>query len=782
MRKVFTALLLIACMPLSAASFSMKESLTNEKHLEGKSSNAHYLYVTASPHLYSIGSQDGQFPAAGWHIEGEMGGIWMHPVKLFDGFSFSINGKELNQADRFTTYPYAQQFTYSVDDLSVTRTDFAVDNCAALVSELSINNVSSKTVKASLQTLIRSNLMPTWLSDRIGITNDRDTLVSFNRGLLLLKDKSNNWFSGALLSGAGKTMLGHVSQHGLKTHYSLLADLKIQPGKTVTIRLIMGGSLKSAADVGTILNNANANIAILFAEKQNKYKAIDAMAKLSIPDQRLQQAYEWGKYCTDWLIRDVPGLGRGMSAGLPDYPWFFSNDQSETFCAIVGSHEPSLMKESLYMLLEHSKKYGNDNGSVIHEMSTNAQVYAGDRKDEPQDFIHAVWTLYKWTGDRTLLKDMYDQALKTDSFLTAHDTNHNLFPEGYGGVEIEGLNGEMFDVACHTAEFYRDMAAMSQELGRADAARSYQVKADTLTARINQLWWDEENNRYYDILTNTAQAIKLIASAKKNFTNPSRNHWAISYLDNLEKQIRSGKHGNGYSIFFNPSSLALTTDVADSKKGKAYLESVKWFCNKYGLYISGISRPDNIHSEEGSVAERLQGESFNYRQAVMPGSTSQLAIAACKYENADSALFFIDRILNNVGYATPGTTYEVSPDYGQFVQAWNVCGINIPLIQYFFGISPMASHKRVVISPNMPSAWSHASIDNVIIGDNSLSMDYHKQDNSISCKITSTQPNWTIVYRLPKDAKSVMVNGKVTTASNGTVMLSGKTNNLKINK
>ncbi|WP_019969110.1 glucosidase family protein [Segatella maculosa] len=782
MRKAFTVLLFITCIPLLAESFSMKECLANEKHLTGKPSSSHYLCVTASPHLYSIGCQDGQFRATGWHIEGEMGGVWMHPVKLLDGFSFNINGKELIKANKFITYPYAQQFTYDLGDLVVTRTDFAVDNCAALASELVISNVSGKTVKASLKTIIRSNLMPTWLSDRAGINNGSDTLLSFNQGLLLLRDNNNNWFSGALLSGAGKTTLGHVSQHGLKAHYPLLANLKLKPGNTMIIRLTIGGSLHSAEDVGKIITNTNKNIATLFAAKQNRYQVIDSTAKISIPDQRLQQAYEWGKYCTDWLIRDVPGLGRGMSAGLPDYPWFFSNDQSETFRAIVGTREPSLMKESLYMLLDHSRKYANDNGSVLHEMSTNGQIYAGDRKDEPQDFMHAVWTLYKWTGDHTLLEDMYCQALNTDSFLTAHDTNNNLFPEGYGGVEIEGLNGEMFDVACHTAEFYNDMVAMSRELGYTDAAKSYQTKADTLTAHINQWWWDRENKRYYDILAGTTQALKLIASAKKNFTDPSRNRWAIDYLDNLEKQIKNGKSYNGYSIFFNPSSLALTTDVADTKKGQAYLESVKWFCNKYGLYISGISRPDNLHSEEGSVAERLQGESFNYRQAVMPRSTSQLAIAACKYQNADSALFFINRILNNISYATPGTSYEVSPDYGQFVQAWNVGGINIPIIQYFFGINPMASHKQVVINPNMPSTWSHASIDNVLIGNNSLSMDYHRENNSISYKITTAHPDWTIVFHLPQDMKSLIVNGKAAAASNGTVLLCGKENKLKINK
>jgi hypothetical protein len=29
--------------------------------------------------------EDGTFPPLGWHTKGEMGGVWMHPIKLLDG-------------------------------------------------------------------------------------------------------------------------------------------------------------------------------------------------------------------------------------------------------------------------------------------------------------------------------------------------------------------------------------------------------------------------------------------------------------------------------------------------------------------------------------------------------------------------------------------------------------------------------------------------------------------------------------------------------------------------
>ena len=47
--------------------------------------------VAAGTRAYSIGFEDGRFYANGWHITGEMGGIWAPPLKLADGIWFGID-------------------------------------------------------------------------------------------------------------------------------------------------------------------------------------------------------------------------------------------------------------------------------------------------------------------------------------------------------------------------------------------------------------------------------------------------------------------------------------------------------------------------------------------------------------------------------------------------------------------------------------------------------------------------------------------------------------------
>ncbi|MHB2018341.1 MAG: hypothetical protein ACYCW6_15445, partial [Candidatus Xenobia bacterium] len=46
-----------------------------------------HLYVAAGRRAYVIGAQDGSFPAVGHsHLVGEMGGVWVHPIKIANGF------------------------------------------------------------------------------------------------------------------------------------------------------------------------------------------------------------------------------------------------------------------------------------------------------------------------------------------------------------------------------------------------------------------------------------------------------------------------------------------------------------------------------------------------------------------------------------------------------------------------------------------------------------------------------------------------------------------------
>ena len=57
--------------------------------------------VAAGTRAYAIGFEDGRFYANGWHITGEMGGVWTPPLKLVDGVWFGIDDQWVGPATRF---------------------------------------------------------------------------------------------------------------------------------------------------------------------------------------------------------------------------------------------------------------------------------------------------------------------------------------------------------------------------------------------------------------------------------------------------------------------------------------------------------------------------------------------------------------------------------------------------------------------------------------------------------------------------------------------------------
>src|SRR5450432_4908964 len=90
--------------------FSLVEASKSLPQLRGKKENASYLCVTAGDRLYSIGDQAGNFPSVGFHVPGEMGGIWQQPIKLLDGFRLIITDRktgvsqQMDKCDSFITY------------------------------------------------------------------------------------------------------------------------------------------------------------------------------------------------------------------------------------------------------------------------------------------------------------------------------------------------------------------------------------------------------------------------------------------------------------------------------------------------------------------------------------------------------------------------------------------------------------------------------------------------------------------------------------------------------
>ena len=138
--------------------------------------------------------------------------------------------------------------------------------------------------------------------------------------------------------------------------------------------------------------------------------------------------------------------------------------------------------------------------------------------------------------------------------------------------------------------------------------------------------------------------------------------------------------------------------------------------------------------------------------------TGVQVVAENNYARPDQALDYLQRMSRSFSYALPGSMYEVSPDYGMITQAWNIYSFGIPIVQQFFGIQPDAANKLVVIQPQMPSTWEYATLENVEIADNEVSIFYKKTMKGLELKATQTNKTWTLKVALsPTDAKNISI-------------------------
>jgi glycogen debranching enzyme len=793
-----TMILSILLFILCKVGYSATEVTTNDSsyfrqisglnHIEGKPEYLASPFVTAGDRVYMVGFQDGSFPDLGWHIDGEMGGIWDHPIKLMDGFTASVSARGnnesfcLNKADKFINYPMANEhhFYWEKEDLTVDRFQFVPDKKEGIIVEYRFINQSKKSKELVFSFTGMTDLRPTWLGERTNMIDGTDS-VSYDKKLsvVIAKDKFNPWylaFGSSLKPQNFSEASGYcqiASRKGLGKDATLSFLLNLKPGEEKSIPFFIAGSYKSKTDLlstyNVLLNEGKSGLKL----KIERYNKINRTSHITIPDKGIEQMYEWLKYNTDWLIRDVPEIGTGISAGLPDYPWWFGGDAAYSLQGVLAAGDHELVKNSIILLDKISQK-SNGNGRIIHEVSTNGSVYNPGLLSETALFITLVKNYYEWTGDNELVKKLFPQIRKGIKWLLDNDTDGNGYPNGNGLMEIPGLDKEMIDVAAYTQQALASAAELALAMGDKDSAGQYQKSADELKAKINSEWWNSASGSYGDFRGTVAEARPILTGAIIR-ADTLKKPWVVVDLKEAEKQLEKypADHQIPYVIYRNwVVNTPLETGVADFEKGKTALETAKKYENPYGVYVTGIDRTE----EADSVILKSRKKTFSYTGAVMTIPTGVQAVAAAKYGKPEDALRYIKMLQRSFSYALPGSMYEVSPDFGMVVQAWNCYGVDVPLIHYFFGIKPEAFDKTVFVSPNIPTEWKDAAIENVPIGNNLLSLAVSLKDGYKEYSVSQTLPGWKVIIDV-KNAKKIIVNDRETDIKkikNSRLVLSGK--------
>src|SRR5690349_4284608 len=366
--------------------------------------------VAAGTRSYSVGFEDGRFYANGWHITGEMGGIWAPPLKLADGVWFGVDDTWVGAATKFTSgRGYVRYDLPDASGLKLRRTDFAPDGKRAVLYGLQLTNPGTAAKTVTVKVDAHSELMTAypwgWTTPSASSNGQdagavQDGALAFSDGPYSSFVASDRRPDGAEV-GAGHwgaqpgTVCAADSQslpsgcddgpYGKGTGGQLRYSVTVKPGGSESVWIAVAATRQ---DLAGALRDPDRQL----AQKAGDRARLGEYSKVDLPgDRQLQEAVDWGKQnladltqtATDLNLRftdegkafpapiaKIPSV-TFFGAGYPDYPWLFATDGEYTAFAAVALGQFDTIKAHLIALRDVSDALNERSGKVAHEIVTD---------------------------------------------------------------------------------------------------------------------------------------------------------------------------------------------------------------------------------------------------------------------------------------------------------------------------------------------------------------------------------------------------------------------------
>jgi hypothetical protein len=394
--------------------------------------------VAAGQRSYSESFADGRFYANGWHITGEMGGVWAPPLKLVDGVWFGIDNTWVGQATRFVSgQGYIRYELPPVDGLKLDRTDFAPDAHRSVLFGLTLTNpgpTKTVTVKADAHSELMgaypwgfSGVVPnasgnlpdhgSFDGHALTFTDDGSVgggapvhhytamVASDRRPVSGIAADTGGAFRGPqpgrVCAADDSTSLPSACDDGpfgKGTGGELRYSVSIPAHGSTTLWIAVAGSDQGHAAAKSELAGALGDPTGELRQKIAARAALAANTRVSLPgDRLLQRAIGWGKQNLADLTQSASNLqirwtnqgkqfpaplgtvahARWFGAGYPDYPWLFATDGEYTAFPAVALGQFATIEDHLRALRDISDILNHRSGIVVHETVSDGSVYFG---------------------------------------------------------------------------------------------------------------------------------------------------------------------------------------------------------------------------------------------------------------------------------------------------------------------------------------------------------------------------------------------------------------------
>lgn len=451
-------------------------------------------YLLAGPRLYAIGQASGAIaPIGAEHLQGEMGGIWAHPLKVADGMTVALRaagGAPLAGAEGvFSQTPVEVAWAWRCGDLRLHRRDRVLAGGPAYGALITVANEGSTTQSGTLEVVAHLKFLGCWFG---GLAADGGAFRPAGALVLGQDGLSPSW--GLALGAAALPDEQRIAPHAGGAQATLSYGFTLEPGAVRAWLLVLavgqqGGPAEAEALWHSLIDRADEQFR---AEPAALFEGLPA---LTAEEPDLARDFALAQANLRLLEADYPATGPYFLAGLPEYPQLFGCDTAYAVPGAAAAGFGATCRSALAALARYAQAAC---GRVPHEVTTNGRVFHPGNIQETPQLTLAVWDHLRWTGDLQLAESLFPTLREGMlAYLPAIGGPDPRYPLGDGMVERLGMGSRKLDSACYTIAGLRALARLAAALGDPEAER-YAARAAIYNADFENDWWLEGEGLYAD--------------------------------------------------------------------------------------------------------------------------------------------------------------------------------------------------------------------------------------------------------------------------------------------
>ena len=646
------------------------------------------------PRAGLLGAEDGTLEA------------YVYPLKIFGGLKLRfVTGAHVipgeNIARRITSRPGSYTIAYTGDEFQVDETLVApIDEPGAAIL---LDVRAHSPLRIDVEFVRDFQLM--WpASMGTGYAEWNGRLKSFQFGA---DGQPFAAFFGS--PDAALESLEYATNYSAATHAVFtLGEIKGHAQRVLAV----AASMKSADEAQAAYNRLIARSGQLVDQAERYYRDYLANTiELSLPDARLQQAYDWSRISVVKGFVDNPFLGRGLVAGYgpskdayrPGFAWFFGRDSFWTSFALTSAGDFANARAAIQFIANFQR----DDGKIPHEISQSASLvdwfkqfpYGFASADATPLYVIATADYVRASGDIAFAREQAPRLWKALAFMrsTLDDAG---FPRnlhvGHGWVEggpLLPVRVELYQAGCYV-EALRSLAMVARLLNDDRRAQGLDTEFVQKRRALDERFWLPVHTYAFAIGTN-------------------------------------GQPVDQPSIL---ATVPMWFDLLDRRHAQEMIGLLahEQFATDWGTRIISSGSP-------------LYDPSGYHFGSVWPLFTGWAAVGEYRNHAAEPALanlranawLALDGAGGNTTEVLSGDSYSplstASPH-----QIWSAAMVVSPLLRGLLGLETDAAARKIVFAPHFPADWQTAGVHGIPLPGARVNLDIRRDAGMLQLTVANS--------------------------------------------